>query len=86
MKVDASKSTYHEAAGTREEFTPRELRRLRLLLRRLRFLEAQVQQNGGLGSASGSGGAAFAEWEVDALEYVLTEIGFLADPADPEDT
>lgn len=77
MRVDVSMSAYHEASSARNEFTKQELRRLRLLLRRLRFLEAQVRESGGLGNSDGSGGAAFAEWEVEALEWVLTEVGFL---------
>lgn len=77
MKVDASKSRYHESPEARNEFNRTEMKRLRLLLRRLRFLEAQVRESGGLASGSGSGGAAFAEWEVDALEWVLIEMEFL---------
>jgi len=79
MKVDASKSAYHEAPEARHEFSRRELRSLRLLLRRLRFLEAQVRETGGLENGGDSGGAAFAEWEVEALEFVLTEMGFLGE-------
>jgi hypothetical protein len=71
MKVDASQSAYHEADGSVNEFSRIELRRARLLLRRLRFLEAQIRENGGLDNGSASGGAAFAEWEVEALEWVL---------------
>lgn len=71
MRVDASLSAYHEAEGATTEFNKAELRRARLLLRRLRFLEAQIRENGGLDSTSGSGGAAFAEWEVEALEWAL---------------
>jgi hypothetical protein len=82
MKVDVSKSRYHEAPEARKEFSRSELRSLRLLLRRLRFLEAQVRQSGGLSDGSGSGGAAFAEWEVEALEWIMTEVGFLPDPDD----
>lgn len=77
MKVDVSASRFHEAQSAKDEFNRIELRRLRLLLRRLRFLEAQVVKNGGLSAGGGSGGAAFAEWEVEALEWVLTDIGFL---------
>lgn len=77
MKVDVSKSRYHEAPGAKEEFSRTELRSLRLLLRRLRFLEAQVALSGGLEHGGGSGGAAFAEWEVEALEWILGEMDFL---------
>lgn len=79
MKVDVSKSAYHEAPEARNEFNRIELRRLRLLLRRLRYLEGQIRDNGGLENGEANGGAAFAEWEVEALEFVLTELGFLAE-------
>lgn len=71
MKVDVTQSVYHESANARNEFSRVELRRARYLLRRLRFLEAQVRENGGMGEASGSGGAVHAEWEVEALEWAL---------------
>lgn len=81
MKVDIEQSAYHEdpTARTSGDFTRLELRRCRLLLRRLRFLEAQIRETGGLDNGGGSGGAAFAEWEVEALEWALTELGFLAE-------
>lgn len=77
MKVDTSKTIYHEHPSARDDFNRKELRSLRLLLRRLRFLEANVAKNGGLANDSGNGGGAFAEWEIDALEYVLLDMGFL---------
>lgn len=84
MKVDVNQSRYHEAPEARNEFNRAEIRRLRLLLRRLRFLEAQVRESGGLSDGSGSGGAAFAEWEVEALEWLMTEVGFLPERDDDE--
>lgn len=75
-RVDAENSKFQEDPDARAEFTRHELRSLRFLLRRLRFLEGQIKENGGLAEGS-SGGAAFAEWESEALEYVLVEIGFL---------
>ena len=88
MRVDVSKSVYHEAPEAREEFNKRELRSARLLLRRLRFLEQQVRETGGMANGGGSGGAAFAEWEVEALEWVLGPdgINFLAEKAEPATT
>jgi len=77
MKVDVSKSAYHEHSQAKNDFSRKELRALRLLLRRLRFLEARVRETGGLEDGASSGGAAFAEWEVEALEFVLSEVGFL---------
>lgn len=83
MKIDPDKSKYHEAPEARKEFNRAELRSLRLLLRRLRFLENQIRKNGGLQSENGSGGAAFAEWEAEALVWIMTEVGFL--PEDEEE-
>ena len=85
MKVDPSRSRYHEVRDAKDEFNRQELRRARLLLRRLRFLEAQIADNGGLSSGSANGGAAFAEWEVEALEWVLGPegIGFLETTGEP---
>lgn len=78
MKIDARKSVYHEAPGVREEFDPGELRKLRVLLRRLRFLESKIAEIGGLANGGNDGGGAvFVEAEVDALEFALDEIGFL---------
>jgi len=78
-KIDVSKSRYHEAPGAKDDFNRSEMRSLRLLLRRLRFLEQQVRESGGLADGRASGGAAFAEWEVEALEWILTDVGFLAE-------
>lgn len=78
MKVDTSKSVYSEKESAKGDFTRAELRRLRYLMRRLHFLEAQVEEKGGLRDSSASGGAAHAEWEVEALEFVLKDVGFLA--------
>lgn len=77
MRVEASQSEYQEAADAVTEFNRMELKRCRLLLRRLRYLERKVKESGGLTNPSGSGGAAFVEWEVEALEWVLTEVGYL---------
>lgn len=77
MKVDTTDSIYAEDPAAKAEFNRKELRMLRMLLRRLHFLEAQVKANEG--KTGLSGGANFAEWESDALEFVLTEIGYLAE-------
>ncbi len=76
MRVDPNKSRYQEDRQARTEFSRPEMRRLRYLLRRLRFLEAKVEENGGMDSADSSGGA-HAEWEMEALEWILTDVGFL---------
>lgn len=79
MKIDASRSQYKERQEAVDEYTSAELIHLRLLLRRLQFLEHQVRVNGGLSHGGGSGGAAFAELEKAAFEWLLHDIGFLAD-------
>ena len=58
-----------------KEYDFSEIRRLRVLLRRLRFLEANIRKHGGLQAESG--GATFAELEAEALEFALTEMGYL---------
>lgn len=78
MRVDTSQSIYHEAPSAANEFDRDELRKLRFLLRRLRFIEGKIAQTGGLRDGGGDGGgAAFAEMEVEALEFVLNDVGFL---------
>ena len=87
MKVDTSQSVYREdpEARDKENFSKVEMRRLRLLLRRLQFLEEQVRKNGGLRGADQSGGAAFAEWEVEALSWILDEVNFLLPREDDDE-
>lgn len=77
MKVDTSNSIYSESSAAKADFNREELRHARLLLRRLHFLEAKVNANGGIGAATGNGGAAFAEWELAAMEWILKDIGYL---------
>lgn len=81
MRVNAEQSRYHEADDIQQEFTRDEIRSLRILLRRLRFLDNQVEEKGGLSDPNANGGAAFAEWERDALAYALTELGFIKEIA-----
>lgn len=79
MRIDVSKTKYFECKSAEEDFSEVELRRLRLILRRLRFLETQVREKGGLNNPDATGGAAFAEYEVEALEWLLAEVGYLAE-------
>lgn len=74
MKIDPSLSRYHEDRNSTEEFDRDELSKLRMLLRRLRFLEANLRDSA---DTDMSGGAVFAESESQALEWVLLEVGFL---------
>jgi hypothetical protein len=75
VRVDPDLSVYHEADGAEDMFTREEIAHLRYLLRRLRFLEAQVRESGG--RASGHGGGIHAELEVQALEWVLKDCDYL---------
>lgn len=81
MKVDASQSKFHEVADL-SEFSKPEVKHLKLLLRRLRFLEDQVRRSGGLSSPGGSGGAVFAEMEMEALEWILLEMAYIEEPSE----
>lgn len=73
--VDKSESRYSESPSARAEFSREELRHCKTLLRRLQFLESKVDSSGGI-TAPG-GGAAWAEWEAAALEWALTDNGYL---------
>lgn len=76
--VDTSRSIYHESPKATSDFDRGELRKLRFLLRRLRYIEGQIAERGGLKDGGGAGAAgAFAEMEVEALEFVLDDLGFL---------
>jgi hypothetical protein len=75
VRVDPELSVYHEAHDAEAEFDREEIVHLRYLLRRLRFLETQVRTTGG--RASGRAGGIHAELEVEALEWLLKEVGYL---------
>lgn len=75
-KIDTSLSVHRECADL-SDFTRSEKRMARILLRRLRYLEKQIRDSGGLGDGNASGAAAFVEWEADSLEWALTELGFI---------
>lgn len=77
MRIDVSKSKYHPRAGVRDDFTADEIDHLEIILRRARFLEQKIRDNGGLSDESGSGGAAFAVWECKALVWALKELEYL---------
>lgn len=70
MNVDASLSRYSEHPDARREFTRAERRRLLVVLRRLQFLEHKEREVEGLLNPH-------TEREIEALEWVLTELGFL---------
>lgn len=85
MKIDPSKSDYQPLPNLERAFTRQELKHCNQALRRLRFLEHQVRENGGIaGAANGqSGGAVFAELERDAIAWLLVDAGFLPETALP---
>jgi hypothetical protein len=82
MKPDVANSRYREETSVQTEFNRSELRKCRYLLRRLRFLETKIAESGGMANPAASGGAAHAEMELEALEYVLTEVGFIRERQD----
>ena len=63
---------YCEALDVSGDYSLEELRRLRVLLRRLRFLATQLEQ-----PDTGTG-REFVERERDALIFILTEIEYLS--------
>lgn len=79
MRVDPNDSAHHEATGVADEFSQEEVLLARVLLRRLRFLETKVRDDMRSPNPGSNGGVVFAEREAAALEWALTEIGFLAD-------
>lgn len=70
-------SKYHEDLLAPNEFTGSELRKLRFLLRRLRFLERQMIVNDTAQNPDAEHSGMFVAMEVEALEWTLTEIGYL---------
>lgn len=69
MKTNTMEREIHP--DVRENFTRREIRRSRCLLRRLNFLREQVR-----GHENPSG---YVLLEIESLEWVLTDVGFLAE-------
>lgn len=76
MKIDLSKSKYRERDSAKEEFDLAEVKHLRTVLRRLRYLEQKIREAGGLDGAPESS-LIFDGLEVEGLEFALTELGFL---------
>ena len=81
MRVNKETSQYQEAPDARLMFSSSEMDSLRVLLRRLRLLEANLKA----GRTEKNGGAVWAAREIKAFVIVLTEIGFLAPPGDSPD-
>lgn len=76
MRVDKGNTRYHEADTATKEFDRAELKRLRFLLRRLRFLETNISEHEGTDATSNA--AVFAATEVESLEWLLNEVGYLS--------
>lgn len=74
--VDTENTIYHEDPDCKRDFSRVEIRRLRFLLRRLRHLETKIAGKGD--SVGGASSDMFMLWEIEALEFVLDEVGFLA--------
>ena len=75
MKTDPSKSKFHEREDANQEWDFDELVHLRAILRRLRFLEANIEKHSRSGDTSVS--AMFTEREASALKWLLDDIGYL---------
>lgn len=80
MRIDTSETVYHEAPTAREEFDRRELKHLRWILRRLRFLEVQAKRH----ENSLDGESVMAEREIEALAWLLSDVGYLIERAEVE--
>lgn len=76
MKIDPTKSEIHERKDASDIFSRSELRYMRQLLRRARFLEAQIRDRGGMNGPDANGGAAWAELELAAFEFALVEMEY----------
>lgn len=74
----AKGSKYHECLEAANDFTSEELKWLRFLLRRLRFLETQIREadKGAANSESGR----FVVLEQASLAWILYEVGYLDEP------
>lgn len=75
MKTDPDKSKYHERADAGQEWDFDELVHLRAILRRLRFLETNIDRHANSGDTSMA--AMFTEREAAALKWLLDDIGYL---------
>ena len=69
-------SVFQERSDVADEFNWQEIRHLRYLLRRLRFLEIKIAEASGT-KAENAPQSMYVHREADALAYLLTEIGFL---------
>lgn len=74
--IDAAASRYTEIKTVGTDFAEEELEHLRFLLRRLRFLETKIMEKGGR-SQCFHGAALYMVKEMDALEWVLIDAGFI---------
>ena len=73
MTPDPGLSVHKERAEARQEFNRAEIRKLRYLHRRLMFLETKARED----DERRRVGVPHNALEAEALEWVLTDIGFL---------
>lgn len=76
MKIDPRHSKYHADRNVAAMFNEQEISHCEILLRRLRFLEHQINSST---SAEGNGGAVFARAEASALVWTLKDVGYLSE-------
>lgn len=84
--VDTSRSRFSEAPSAKAEFNRTERRHCQTILRRLQFLEQNINKTGGMSAPGAPPAAAWAEWEAAGLEWLLSEVGYLLvtdAPAEP---
>lgn len=74
MNVNTALSRYATPEPS-SEFTRAERKKLLLILRRLQFLEQKDREETGLPNP-------YNEKEMEALEWILVEVGFLAERPD----
>lgn len=75
MRIDVEKSKYHPREDVEKDFDREEIKHLKIVLRRLRYLEQKLREGGDL--LDGNGSAVFDDLEVQGLAFTLTEIGYL---------
>lgn len=76
MRIDVSKSRYHPVKEAEVIFDRTEIKHLKIVLRRLRYLEQKLRDGGD--PLDGDGSAMFDDLEMRGHVFTLTEIGYLS--------